>query len=195
MTWDILIATVVDRRHLFLPLKDEFDRQIAELGLTDKVKVIYAEDNKEMSIGAKRQLLLDHATADYINYFDSDDFPRKCYVKDIYEAIQQGPDSVGFLIQMTTNGINPKICCHSLRFKKWAERIGGYDYVRNVTHFNPVKRDHALRVGFEDLRFGEDKHYSDKVTRLCRKEVFLDKILFDYRYSNKEPHKQKYGIK
>ena len=114
---------------------------------------------------------------------------------DILNALKTNPDCVGFLIHMTTNGRNPQVCCHSLKFAEWAKRKHGYDYVRNCTHFNPVRRDIALQVGFKDLRYGEDKIYSDAVSKICKTEVFINKKLFHYRYSNSEQHKKKYGIK
>ncbi len=174
MILNILIATVVDRRKLFNPLLTEFNRQIKSAGLQGQVSVIYKEDRKEMSIGRKRQLLLEESNAEYIVFFDSDDRPRPHYVTSIVEALELKPDCVGMLIDMTTNG---------------------YDYVRNVTHFNPVRRDLALQAGFKDIRFGEDKDYSDRVTPLCKTEVFIEVPVFDYLFSSKEPFKQKYGIK
>jgi len=195
MVLSILICTVVDRRTLFEELYKEFDKQIKENSLEGKVEVLFKEDNKEISVGRKRQLLLDESKADYIVYFDSDDFPCPTYVIDIYDAIvKNNPDCVGFLIKMTTDGGNKQVCCHSLQYKVWDSGVDGYDYVRNVTHFNPVKRELALKVGFADKRFGEDKEYSDNLTALCETEVFIDKEIFHYRFSTAETSDKKYGF-
>lgn len=191
MRLSILLATTTDRRAMFHDLYAELQKQIK--GLPVELKVI--EDRKQISIGKKRDNLLKMATGDYIVFFDSDDMPYPDYVESILKALESNPDCVGFKIHMTTNGEKPQTCCHSLRYKKWAERKDGYDYVRNCTHFNPVKRELALQVGFEDIRFGEDRIYSDKITQLCRREVFIDKKLFHYRYSTKVNHYKKYGIK
>lgn len=188
----ILIATTVDRRHLFAVLHEEFKKQAEGL----PVEILFEEDAKQMSIGAKRQKLLERATADYVVFFDSDDFPHPEYVKKILDALYFDPDCVGFLIHMTTNNANPQTCCHSIQYKKWAEKVDGYDYVRNCTHFNPIRRNLALQIGYDpSLRFGEDRKYSDAVTPLCIHEVFLNERLFHYRYSNKENHFKKYGIR
>lgn len=193
-TLSILIATTFDRREMFKKLWMEFYLQTKDL----PVEVLYEEDNKQMSIGAKRQKLLERAKGEYVVFFDSDDWPYPYYVREIVEALQGKPDCVGFLIHMTTNRKNPQVCCHSLQYPVWKGdgkvKIDGYDYVRNVTHFNPVKRDIALQVGFKDLRFGEDRLYSDAVTKLCNTEVFINKKLFHYCYSNLVPHRKKYGF-
>lgn len=191
MTLSILIATTIDRRSLFTRLYAEFIHQKKN----HPVEVLFEEDNKQLSIGAKRQKLLERATSDYIVFFDSDDFPMGDYIESILKALESEPDCVGMLIKMTTNGLKEQVCCHSLRYKEWKERVDGYDYVRNVTHFNPVRRELALSVGFKNIRFGEDRIYSDAVTKLCKTEVFINRPLFHYRYSTSVPHKKKYGIR
>lgn len=191
MILSILICTTTDRRPLFQKLYNELDRQAEGL----PVEILFEEDNKQMSVGAKRQKLLLRAKGEYIVYFDSDDWPYSFYVSEIVKALESKPDCVGFEINMTTNGIKPQVCCHSLRYPVWKERVDGYDYVRSPGHFNPIKRDIAIRVGFKDMRFGEDHVYSKGVTRLCKSEIFIPKKLFHYRYSNSIPHKQKYGIR
>jgi hypothetical protein len=190
----ILICTTLDRRELFKKLYLELFTQARNLN----VEVIYEEDAKQISVGAKRQKLLLRAQGKHIVYFDSDDWPFPYYVSEILKALEDEPDCVGFLIHMTTNGRKPQVCCHSLQYPTWKgdgkTKIDGYDYVRNVTHFNPICRDLALQVGFKDIRFGEDRLYSDAVTQLCKTEVFINKKLFHYRYSNLVPHRKKYGF-
>ena len=195
MKWQILIASTIDRQEKFDVLHDTFLDMIWEHKLENDVKVVFDIDNKEKSIGKKRQDLLEVATADYISFFDSDDMPFKNYIPSIYNALKEEPDCIGMIISMTTNLKNPQTCCHSLKYPQWSNSKDGYDYVRNVTHFNPVKRLLALQAGFPDLRWGEDKPYSDKLTTLCKKEIFIDEPLFHYRYSTEIPHNKKYGIK
>lgn len=197
MTLSILICTTIDRRVMFLDLQTEFYRQIVSNGLATEVEVLYEEDNKEMSVGAKRQILLERAIGDWIVYFDSDDKPNREYVLLIYQTIISNSDidCIGMNVDMTTDGNNPQKCCHRLKYPEWKDNIDGWDYVRNITHFNPIKRKLALMVGFKDERFGEDKIYSDLVTKLCKKEAYIEQPLFHYRYTTQIPHKEKYGIR
>lgn len=207
----ILTATTKQRIDMFEELLHEFDRQLIALKepmtslgssyadyihrKTDSVEYIALSDNKEISIGAKRQKLLELASGDFVVFFDDDDIPSPDYVRMILDAITPDVDCVGMNVYMTTNGKNPQRCCHSLRYKHWANKVDGWDYVRNITHFNPVLRSVALKVGFKDLRFGEDKLYSDGVSRLLRKEAYIEQSLFHYRYTNTTKHNEKYGIK
>jgi len=193
--WQILVASTLDRKNDYEKLIERFDKLIELSSLKDFVSIISDIDNKEKSIGKKRQDLLEKATADYICFFDDDDFPYDNYILDIYKAISTGVDCVGIKIDMTTNGQNPQTCCHSLRYPIWGSKKDGYDYLRNITHFNACKRELAIKVGFRDLRYGEDKIYSDGLTEFCKTEYFIERPVFHYRYSNKINHEQKYGFK
>ena len=192
MKLSILICSIIERDSELRKLLKNFDLQITN---PNEVEILYCQDNKEMSVGAKRQKLLLTAKGDYIVFFDDDDWPMADYIELVLKAIETAPDCVGINVAMTTNGQNPQRCCHSLKYKQWRNNVDGWDYVRNVTHFNPVKRSLALKTGFRNLRFGEDKDYSDRITRLCKTEVYIHHTLFNYRYSNKINHKEKYGIK
>lgn len=193
MILSILIPTTVDRREMFFTLHAELFRQAFKW--REHVEILYLEDNKEISVGAKRQKLLEMAKGKYVVGFDSDDFPFSHYLDDIMLVLgSEDVDCIGFEIHMTTNGQHEQTCCHSRRYREWAKNVDGYDYVRNVTQFNPVKRELALQVGFKDMRYGEDKDYADRLTPLCKTEAFLKKKLFHYRYT-KQDHKERYGIK
>lgn len=186
MKLSILICTIPEREKEFDSLINFFNSQSGDF------EVIFNFLPKgAISIGEKRNALLKEAKGDYVVFFDDDDEPYENYISEILAALEKSPDCVGFKIRMTTNGVNEQTCIHSLSNPEWVYKNGVY--LRNVTHFNPVKRDIALSVGFPDISFGEDKWYSDRVTKLCKKEFFIDKYLFHYRYSNKLSHKEKYG--
>jgi len=193
----VLIATVPERKEMFDLLVAEFYRQIEADNLHELVSIEFNDSPRgAMSIGKKRQLMAENARGKNIVYFDDDDFPEQDYLKTIVNAlVKHSPDCIGLIIHMTTNGQNDQLCCHSLKYPEWENDVDGWSYVRNVTHFNPVKKELALKAGFKDMRYGEDKDYADRLTALCSFEVFIeDKIMFHYRFSTAEPHAQKYGI-
>lgn len=169
--------------------------------ISNEVQVISIIDNKQISVGAKRQRLLELSKAEWIDFFDDDDEPYNGYSDKIMYGINNYPDidCMGIHGDMTTNGINPKTWIHSMAFKEWRgdgrKRLeSGFDYERNIIHFNPVKRIKALESGFKDIRFGEDKDYSDRLNKLLTKEYFIPEPLFHYKFTTKETHNKKYGI-
>jgi glycosyltransferase involved in cell wall biosynthesis len=198
----ILIATVPERHEQLSALLDVLGPQAApfkgevEIILDQRPK---ANQPEGVSIGQKRNDLLQRANGDYIVYFDDDDMPEAFYLRDIMEALEKDPDCVGQVIKMTINGMPSDLCIHSLRYPTWSIRPlpsdnFGNAWQRNVTHRNPVRRSIALQVGFPDQTFGEDKVYSDRVTQLCESEVFIERPAFTYQYSTAERHNAKYGI-
>jgi glycosyltransferase involved in cell wall biosynthesis len=188
-TLSILLPTVESRANLFAKLHAHI------LGQCEgkPVEVIVACDNKEISIGKKRQNLLEQATGEWVVYVDDDDWIADTYVDRILAALSTNPDCVGFRITCTQNGRNPRRAIASLRYKEWGENRDGYDHVRSPYQKTPVRRSIALKVGFPDLRYGEDRVYSRGIVRLLKTEVFVDEVLYMYRFRS-EPFAQKYGI-
>lgn len=186
----ILLATVVGRAELFAKLHAHLSAQAEG----KPVELVVACDNKEISIGRKRQQLLERAKGDYVCFVDDDDWTSDDYVDRILEALKTGPDCVGFLITCTTNGKNPVKAITSMRYPVWAENRDGFSHCRSVYHKSPVRRDLALRVGFPDLRYGEDRIFSTGIMKLVKTEVFIPHVCYLYRFRS-EPFNAKYGIK
>lgn len=185
----VLLPTVQSRCDLFAKLHAEVLRQAAG----KPVEVIVACDNKEISIGKKRQNLLEAATGEYVVYIDDDDWISTTYVDQILAALASNPDCVGFLIECTTNGRNRQKAIASMRYKQWGEQRDGFAHVRSPYQKTPIRRELALKAGFPDLRYSEDRVYSSKVTPLIKTEVFVDAILYYYRFRS-ENFNQKYGV-
>ena len=196
MILSILICSIPERAELLANLWHKFE----EISKGYDVEFLYDATGKELSIGNKRQLLLERAKGKWIVFFDDDDFPNDNYVKWIMEAIKNNPeiDCIGIRGIMTTNGSNKKTWHHRLGYPIIGDGKTptqyGCDYARPIIHFNPVKREIALAAGFNDLRFGEDMDYAMRLNLMLTNEYFIDEELFHYQYSDKIPFKQKYGI-
>jgi len=186
----ILMPTVTNRATAFALLHAEVSKQSEG----KSVEIIVACDSKEISIGKKRQNLLEQAQGDYVVYIDDDDWIAETYVDDILKALEQPFDCVGFRITCTTNGQNEQPAIASMRYKTWKENVDGYAHVRSPYQKTPVKRSIALKVGFHDVRYGEDRPYSMGLMNHVATEYFIDKVLYFYRYRTNEPFMQKYGI-
>ena len=192
MMLSILIATIPGRETLFGKLMSHLWRQ--SVGLP--VEIIYDASAKDvMSIGAKRQRLLESAQGRYVVFIDDDDWVPNTYVEEILEATITLPDCIGFKVEVNGMG-RRKYASASNRWERWGEKVEGFDYVRTIYHKNPVLREHALKIGYQDMRFAEDHDYSDrlKASGLLKKEAYLDKVLYIYRYKH-EPINKKFGIK
>lgn len=191
----IMIPTTIDRDELYEKLVAELNRQINRLGieLNKQIEIISLRDNKEISVGLKRQRLLEMAKGKFVVGFDSDDFPHQDYIEDIWCAIIENPniDHIGFLEDCTIDG-EKSLSIFSIRHKQWGENIDGYDHVRCANPKSVIKREKALQVGFPDLRFGEDRIFSEAVTQLLGTEVFINKPLYQYIHISSPSH-ERYG--
>lgn len=172
----ILICSLNSRAHLLKRLRSVLDPQ-----LTDEVEVIVNADDGQLSIGDKRNALLQAATGDYIAFIDDDDLVRTTYVQSVLAAIQTNPDCVGIEGVITTNGNpNGRLFIHSLRYHIWFEDNGVY--YRNPNHLSPVKRELALKTGFPSINHGEDHDYSKRLLPLLNSEVYIKGPIYHYDY-------------
>lgn len=163
----------------------------------DGIEHLIYKDNKEISVGMKRQLLLQAATGAWIIFLDDDDRPSPYYVKRIVDAIWRDPsaDCIGTWGNMTTNGVKPETWIHSLKYRKWESGKDGYTWNRPPIHFSPVKRTLALKAGFGNERFGEDKSYSMRLLRHLKRETqFIKEPLFTYQAVTTQSKQERYGI-
>lgn len=189
MRLSVLVCTIPSRKPLF----DKLVRHLKSQSRSTEFEVLSDCDNKTISVGAKRQKLLEIATGDYVSFIDDDDTVPDDYIDSILEAIESEPDSVGFAIHCS--GCEGVTASASNRWKDWAEKTGGFDYVRTPYHKTPIRREIALQIGFKDMRFGEDYDFSKRLKQsgLIKTEVYIPKIMYYYRYKFEDP-KTKFGM-
>jgi hypothetical protein len=180
----ILVCTLNSRKHYFDLLYKKLNRQ-----LTSDVQFLNYCDDGQLTIGAKREILKQAATGDYIGYVDDDDKISRYYVRNILEAIDQGSkvpggvDAIGIKGFQTTNLINFGFfeCSSRHKYKKWCTVHNGL-ILKPINHINPVRRDLALKSTFPDYYYGEDKFYSEGLKSLLITEIMADGWLYWYDY-------------
>jgi len=190
----IMLPTTIDRKDIFCHLLEEIKKQISENKYEDIIEIVIDEDNKEKSIGKKRQDLLERAIGKYVVGIDSDDWISEDYLNCIVTSLKENPsiDHVGFLEDCDIDG-DKSISIFSIRNKFWAENQDGYDHIRCANPKSVILREKALQIGYEDSRYGEDRVFSEAVTPLLSSEIFIEKSLYLYRHKS-TPHNERYGI-
>lgn len=193
MILSILIPTIENRKEKFDKLIEELFRQNDEV--YSRVQIIGLCDNKEISIGSKRQRLLTMAQGDYVVFIDDDDMVSDDYIEEILEALKKKPDFVGFNIECTFNGLSSVMADVSNIYNDWANDLNGFKFVRTPYHKTPIKRQIALKIGFRDMRYAEDYDFSSRLKKsgLIKKEQHINKVLYYYKFVYEDP-KVKYGI-
>lgn len=201
----ILIPTVVGREPKFNVLKTKIKSQAeaAALVLGLDIEIISAKDNKEISIGKKRQILYQKARGIFSVQLDDDDDIADDYVKTVHAAAQHavkvGADCIGYqeLCSTTQNKVK-KLSNFSLKYPAWKEfqfaEEAGFHHYRTPFCKTPILTKLCVKAGVPDMRFGEDHEFAKRVYPLLQKEVYISKVMYLYNYAP-EDHNKKYGIK
>lgn len=155
----------------------------------DEVEIIVAIDNKEITTGKKRSILLRLATGKYVISIDEDDYIYPYYVKELLAATKSNADCFAIKGVMTTNGLNPIMW----RLSKDNQNVtvvekGEKIYLRHTNHITGVLREIAIKSDFPDVSCGEDKGYSEGLRGLLQTEYVIHPPMYHYKYStfNKE---------
>ena len=183
MKLSILIPTIAKRRLLLDNLLTELNEQIK--GIVDVSSVEIIIDKIEVEpIGKKRNELLREAKGEYVCFFDDDDLPSNDYIETLLKAIETKPDCVSLRGIMTTNGLNPEIFEHSIRYKAWKTTKNKIKYERYPNHLNCIRADIAKQFKFPEVNHGEDFAWSKAIheSGLLKKEFYVDSVLYYYKY-------------
>lgn len=177
--WSILIPTVVVRDEVFSRLVDCLAPQIEKYG--GKIEVVVFWNNFERQLGELREMLVNEANGEYVSFIDDDDLVPEYYCDEIYPLLD-GVDYVGYQLAFYTNGVLQKPVIHSIQNPGWVD--DGPQYLRRVTHFNPIKRELARMGGYgqSDYRrnIAEDAVYARNLDQLVKTEHYIPRIMHYY---------------
>lgn len=178
-TWDILIPTIPHRDAQLRVLLAELDCQWRPgLGVR-----IYRDNLERPGIAsyAKWGELVESSQADYVCIAGDDDMVAPDFVARVMTALEEKPDYVGFPVRYTVNGGLQKPVEHSLRHRVWEHREDVI--VRDITQFNPVRRELALMVPWRAEVFEEDRRWADgmRALGLVQTEVWIDEPMYYYQ--------------
>jgi len=185
--WTIAILTVTGREHFLERLRGIIDAQVEG----KPVDIMVLKDNRERSIGEKRQLALDLCKTRYISFIDDDDIVSAKYVQLILNEMKQEPTGIGFRGIITTKNQSAIEFVHKagLRYSEKPEQyMRALVYTRPLNHLNPVLTDIAREIGFKPISDGEDWDYSLRLAEsgLITDQTFIDEFLYFYQYRGKD---------
>jgi len=184
MLFSILICTLEGRKEYLERLMQALSPQIK--GKEDLVEILGETDDGSLSIGLKRNRLLERAKGEYIAFVDDDDMVSSDYVSKILDALEEGPDVVGMHLIHFDDGNFAGLTYHSLKYRSWFENqdksTGLMRYYRNPNHLNPVKREYALETRFPEISMGEDKDYSGNLLQYLETKEYITEPIYYYLF-------------
>jgi glycosyltransferase involved in cell wall biosynthesis len=175
----ILIPSLEERKPKLEQLKAELANQIGKRN----VEVLSLSDNRQMSIGQKRNMLLTQSTGEYVSFVDDDDMVSLDYIEKVLNALTKNPDCSSLTGEIVFSDGYSRPFIHSLRYTQWIDDHEGKVYYRPPNHLNAVRRAIAVQVGFPPWNSGEDRSFSMGIRHFLKKEEWIDGVIYNYKCS------------
>jgi len=180
----ILICTVTGRVSTFLPkIIEELNKQA-----TKEVEIIYVGDNRQRSVGKKRNDLLSMAQGEYVAFVDDDDFVSKDYISELLTGTSTGADVVCFKVLYKEPNKKGKEVIYNGNFVRDKNKYNTFERLPN--HIMLIRKELALEVGFKEISFGEDKDFAMRLKPYITSQYIIDKVLYFYYFSHKTSETQ-----
>jgi glycosyltransferase involved in cell wall biosynthesis len=193
MKISILIPTIKERERQFFTLSKKLETQASKIIKdSDQVMILSRHDDKEVSIGAKRNLLLDKAIGDYCCFLDDDDDISDNYIEWMLKAAESGCDCASLMGIITFDGTGDSLFEHSLRYKEYKTVQGANEYQiryeRYPNHLNLIKTSIAKQFKFPEINHGEDTDWATQIrdSGLLKTEFHIPEVIYYYKYVTKK---------
>jgi glycosyltransferase involved in cell wall biosynthesis len=203
MLFSILICSLQNRKDCLQNLLSTLEKQLPktyresldekdyliEKFIAGNVEIIICTDNKTMSVGAKRNLLIKHAAGEYVAFIDDDDDVADTYIASILSKLQTRPDLVVFDAIRYVNCVFDRAVKYGIEYEDITK---GAFYYRAPNHLMVIKKEHAQNVGFKNISFGEDADFARRVKPYLKKQERIPETLYHYLFDTEKTETQKH---
>jgi hypothetical protein len=146
-----MIPTIPGREASLARLIASIHEKMSRIAPTLRYTIDLGFDNREMSIGSKRQMMIQRSTAKYSAFIDDDDEITDAYIEDLRETI-----AGSYHVMRLRGTIHPYTFTHSIENTLSSPMARGEVFLRPPNHLNPMMTDVAKFVHFRDAVRGED---------------------------------------
>lgn len=176
---------------MFGELSQTIHQQLNGLPYQSEVEILRDLRAKGVAtIGAKRNSLLMRAAGEYVVFCDDDDALAPAYLKHIFDGIRNRVDVVSLKGIITTDGRNPLVFEHSIKYGAYKTNPDGSEikYERYPNHLNAMKASIARQFKFPETNFGEDTDWATQIFKsgLLKEEHYVSDITYYYKYVSKK---------
>lgn len=187
----IAIPTIETRKFVFNELFEELTKQATPYG--QQIEIISLCDNKEMSIGKKRQLLNNRANGKYVIQWDDDDWICEGGIDMIMKGIETGCDVITYDSFCDVPEFGYWRHCHQLVSLSHSNRKEAYDETNNVFYVTPnqknaIKREILNEIKFMDIRYKEDLLFTNNLLKFIKTEHHIDHFIYLYLNRTRESY-------
>lgn len=178
------------RKPLLDRLLIELHSQIRSEGAKGKIIIDVLEDEGEMTIGAKRNLMMGRVSTEYFCFVDDDDMVDGGYINHLLAVARSGADVGALKGRYFRDGkyvcdLSRSIAHFGFSYKdseplvKWMNRP--------PDHLNVWRTELVRDIPFQDRRRKEDIHWAIAIERIGRiqREHPCERMLYHYLYRSK----------
>jgi hypothetical protein len=179
--WTIMIPTIPGRERKLQSLIKSIHELRQRVCPDLRIAIAIGFDNREVTIGAKRQSMLQAAQGKYVSFIDDDDRVSAHYFEDAaaciagnFDCMRLRGEIVGYTWTFT----------HSTANKLTDFMANETTFLRPPNHLNVMKADIAKTTQFCDATSGEDLDWAIKLARtgFLRTEYQSDEGRIHYTY-------------
>jgi hypothetical protein len=184
----ILIPTIESRKTMFWALYGELQKQREIMPIRwpgYDVEILF-DDSKRfldggLSIGKKREALVQRAQGKYLCFVDDDENVSPDYLQSLVELCLKDKDIVTF---RNFSKLEPfwTVIDFSLFHPDNEEAKPDRVIKRKPWHMCPVRSEFAKQHLFDDISYGEDWKWFSQVLSHCKTEAKTDKVLHQYNH-------------
>jgi glycosyltransferase involved in cell wall biosynthesis len=192
MIASILIPTLPERVERFTALFNELYRQLTYMNTVHptlgEIEII-VDDSKRfldggLSIGKKREALVQRAEGKYCWFLDDDETIAPNYLETLVRLCNQNADVCTFRAIAKLDNYWA-LFDMSLKNKVNEDSTPDRTVLRGCWHICPVKTKYAKLYSFPDTSYGEDWEWMSKVLTHCQSEAHSDAVILQYNHSSK----------
>lgn len=204
----VAIPTLIERKHNFTPKLQRYFNLLKLQNLENEVEIITHEDNREITIGEKRNILLNKAKGKMISFIDDDDDVSDDYFQLIVEKIKQNNNLDAIeIFCFVFNQQNPKYNYYVFKGlnKNFIKKLpNNFIFIPSVcrtnkflnskiSQLNPIKSDLARSIKYPNIRIHEDFVFGEKIQPLINNVCsILNKSIYIYNYNTTTSSIQEY---
>ena len=194
--WSILICTLENRKNFLERLLTILKPQIGSYTeggqgnykvITGDVEICILSDNKVMTVGEKRNKLVEACSGEYVSFIDDDDIVSPDYVNSILRKLNSNPDVVTFYAYRFHNGKKDRRVDYDIKYEQ--DLNPSHKYERLPNHLCVWKKE--LYLPYKDISYGEDADWSQRMKGRAKTQEKVDKILYHYYFNQHTTETQK----
>lgn len=158
--WSVLIPTIPGREASLQSLLTSIREKVARIAPHLRVEYSINFDNREKSVGRKREELLQGAKGKYMSFIDDDDQITDAYIEDLRETI-----AGSYHVMRLRGQIQQYTFTHSTENTLSGMMARDEVFLRPPNHLNPMMTDVAKLIHFGDAVRGEDLDWTIRLAR------------------------------